>query len=68
MSEEIRVECFTRFYAFITKNEQDTYLQTLISPIPVERRRSRIFDDERRKIRISNLSYSLNTSSGYIKV
>ncbi|XP_039286502.1 uncharacterized protein LOC120351864 [Nilaparvata lugens] len=46
INEEVRNMIYAKFRSFETKNEQDSYLQSLISVTPVKQRRRREDQDE----------------------
>lgn len=66
VSEANRLEIFTKFIDFSTKNEQDAYLQSLISTMPVKNRRPR--KEERARLNQSTFSYSVSCSTGKFSV
>lgn len=57
---------FTKFIDFSTKNEQDAYLQSLISTMPVKSRRPR--KQEGARLNQSTFSYSVSCSSGKFSI
>lgn len=66
VSEVNRLEIFTKFIDFSTKNEQDAYLQSLISTMPVKNRRPR--KHEAARLNQSTFSYSVSCSSGKFNI
>lgn len=67
ISEDERNVVYANFRSSETKNEQDLYLQSLISTVPVQRRRRRK-DESKKPDRGTNYQYEISTSNGKHKV
>ncbi|XP_069684243.1 uncharacterized protein [Periplaneta americana] len=66
-SENERVAIFKHFYSFSSKSSQDTFLQSLIEPLGIQRRRPRKNTGER-QLRSSNFAYYICKGNEKIRV
>lgn len=69
ISEDERQANYQRFLSFTTKNEQDAYLQSLIHPEPIKRRRRRKpAEESNQPERGSTYLYSITLSTRTVQV
>lgn len=67
LSDEAKQEVFDKFYSFGSKNEQDAYLQSLISAFPIQRKRPKS-NANLLKPHKSAYKYRISYSSGQLLV
>lgn len=67
LSEEAKQEVFNKFYSFGSKNEQDAYLQSLISAVTVQRKRPKN-NGSKPKPHKWAYKYNINYSLGQVLV
>lgn len=66
--EDERILIYSKFISFNTKNEQDTYLQSLISTNPIKKRRNKPECESTTPKRGVTYIYEISTSSGKYQV